>query len=600
MEAEAQKMLALKKAYAEIILNTAKEAAARVMTSERKALRFQQDLRATKDEAIRMLVRLKQMIDSKATETEMASLGQQKRIEELEAQLNEAEDVIGDLRTELKQVWGALEKVKSNQARSLNGQIKKEDASSDENAAADPIRPSLSNSGFETMMTSDMKNAPLNERVSVDNSCITTKESDQPSVSLMNNYYANDSDLASIMKRSKESELYKNGFTQRIRAFERNFVDGKVPSSGDVDDQHSLKKNELITEVSNKDEGKCLQPSSRTSNSEMMNSSIGKEVKNPIKTRTLQRRNIRFGKAKATSWKSCPRPDQLMKLCQPSSVLSCCKTLSVNGNVKSAESTCTIPNFKADKEKVHEGNGEKGMENGDANASVRSRSDELLSKPCQPYSVISCQRTSLHSINGNVKSGEERSRISETDSGMKPSICLDPGLTLITHDVDPRSGSADLIVDIKDTNESGFVQNAARKDMELVDKFALVKHKVNATKNLVNPSSELDHGMFNKPLMNSYLKDAEASEATNVSARQGDSNRLLMYTFRRKRKKESLSFPDGNASLENRTTKRRSGDKQSDAPKPQNSSIINDSSRDSRRLAQIARQLISLSGKRWW
>lgn len=58
-------MLALKKAYAEIILYTAKEAAARVMTSERKALRFQQDLRATKDEALQMLVRLKQMIESK-------------------------------------------------------------------------------------------------------------------------------------------------------------------------------------------------------------------------------------------------------------------------------------------------------------------------------------------------------------------------------------------------------------------------------------------------------------------------------------------------------------------------------------------------------
>lgn len=60
-----QKMEALKKAYAEIILNTAKEAAARVMQSERKALRFQHDLRATKDEALRMLTRFKQLIDSK-------------------------------------------------------------------------------------------------------------------------------------------------------------------------------------------------------------------------------------------------------------------------------------------------------------------------------------------------------------------------------------------------------------------------------------------------------------------------------------------------------------------------------------------------------
>lgn len=62
-----QKMMALKKAYAEIILNTAKEAAARIMVSERRALHFQQELSSTKDEALRMLLRLKQMIDAKVS-----------------------------------------------------------------------------------------------------------------------------------------------------------------------------------------------------------------------------------------------------------------------------------------------------------------------------------------------------------------------------------------------------------------------------------------------------------------------------------------------------------------------------------------------------
>lgn len=58
-------MVALKKAYAEIILDTAKEAAARVMASERRALRSQHDLSAAKNEALRLLLRLKKMIDSK-------------------------------------------------------------------------------------------------------------------------------------------------------------------------------------------------------------------------------------------------------------------------------------------------------------------------------------------------------------------------------------------------------------------------------------------------------------------------------------------------------------------------------------------------------
>lgn len=58
-------MTALKKAYAEIILNTAKEAAGRIMASERKAHQFHHDLSSTKDEALRLLLRLKQTMDVK-------------------------------------------------------------------------------------------------------------------------------------------------------------------------------------------------------------------------------------------------------------------------------------------------------------------------------------------------------------------------------------------------------------------------------------------------------------------------------------------------------------------------------------------------------
>lgn len=55
----------MKKAYAEMILNTSKEAAVRVMAAERKAHKFEQDLLSVKEEAVRMLLRMKQMIDSK-------------------------------------------------------------------------------------------------------------------------------------------------------------------------------------------------------------------------------------------------------------------------------------------------------------------------------------------------------------------------------------------------------------------------------------------------------------------------------------------------------------------------------------------------------
>lgn len=53
-------------------------------------------------------------------ESETTSLKQQSKIEELEAQLNEAEDVITDLREELKHVRRELEKTKNIQINSLD------------------------------------------------------------------------------------------------------------------------------------------------------------------------------------------------------------------------------------------------------------------------------------------------------------------------------------------------------------------------------------------------------------------------------------------------------------------------------------------------
>ncbi|XP_071735045.1 uncharacterized protein [Rutidosis leptorrhynchoides] len=84
------------------------------MASERKALRFHYDLRNTKDEALRMLVRFKQMIDLKTAEAELTNLGQQKRIKELDTQLNEAEDVIVDLRAELKKAHERLKEMRNS------------------------------------------------------------------------------------------------------------------------------------------------------------------------------------------------------------------------------------------------------------------------------------------------------------------------------------------------------------------------------------------------------------------------------------------------------------------------------------------------------
>ncbi|KAJ6831363.1 uncharacterized protein M6B38_349645 [Iris pallida] len=99
-----EKMAALKRAYADIILNTARESAARILLSERKALKCQQSMFAAKEEALSTIMRLKSIMDAKIQEAEKFSMGQQRRIQELEGQLSNAQDTISHLREELRRV----------------------------------------------------------------------------------------------------------------------------------------------------------------------------------------------------------------------------------------------------------------------------------------------------------------------------------------------------------------------------------------------------------------------------------------------------------------------------------------------------------------
>ncbi|XP_078446297.1 uncharacterized protein LOC144715240 [Wolffia australiana] len=99
MEEAEEKMAALKRAYADVILNMAKESAARIVASEQKALRFKQDLSRTKDEAISTLVRVKSILDSNRRTLEATIASQARTIKDLESRLADAESTIDSLRT---------------------------------------------------------------------------------------------------------------------------------------------------------------------------------------------------------------------------------------------------------------------------------------------------------------------------------------------------------------------------------------------------------------------------------------------------------------------------------------------------------------------
>ncbi|EPS69567.1 hypothetical protein M569_05201, partial [Genlisea aurea] len=99
----------LKKAYTDVIVGISEDAAARVMVFERISLHYQHELNSVKAEGLRMLLRLKHMMDSQIMESEAAFSSERDKIEELEAQLEEAEEIVRDLREELKEVHNQLE-----------------------------------------------------------------------------------------------------------------------------------------------------------------------------------------------------------------------------------------------------------------------------------------------------------------------------------------------------------------------------------------------------------------------------------------------------------------------------------------------------------
>ncbi|KAL8465264.1 hypothetical protein ACS0TY_034681 [Phlomoides rotata] len=251
MDAE-EKLVALKKAYADIILNTSKEAAVRIMSSERRAALYQHELKVAKEEALRMLLRLKQMMDFRDfnriayyiywkkiqnIEAEAAALSQQKKIEELEAQLQEAEDIVADLREKLGELQDEMERTKKDNLQNVIGS---NDASSRE--MANRVHPNqLSkflhpNSLDEYDIASDVQ-----VLLSQQNEC--SKSYHCKKVCTCGSYIRN-RDLPSIISRNKEPGLYRNGCTQRIRACEGDPLDEESCLSQGIDKLMDTKNSE--------------------------------------------------------------------------------------------------------------------------------------------------------------------------------------------------------------------------------------------------------------------------------------------------------------------------------------------------------------------
>ncbi|XP_038895653.1 uncharacterized protein LOC120083835 [Benincasa hispida] len=503
---DSEKLTALKKAYADIILNTAKEAAARIMVSERNAIRCQQELSTTKDEAFRILLRLKQMLDSKVSEAEMVSLNQKKKIEELEAQLEEAEDIVRELRAQLREVQDELEHVR-------NKKVEPQDKQNLANNVA----------SREDFPNSHEKIAPYNINT-LNGTCLDSWPESKNDLPVDNGQVQRD--FASMVMRSKEPELYRNGCTQRVRAFERKLFDGKVCLTGQAEDV----KNKVCN--MGEEEGKLMRKTNITKadniGGEKKNSNeikalpklLSRDTQVPIlkSLRRKRKRGIRYNKKKALTVlddipKQCKSPD-----------LHCSESLSVDND---------------DTGKC------------------------LSQKEIDSQSGLILLSTPI---------------LSEVNEMPTPSGCPDVS-----------EGDGAVINDCP-------LRNTTDHDTAVVGKSDFASQESLCGENLEASPYKVDVDSVKESLVKLDMKN---SDVVDEIPSQHSNSKVLKYTFQRKRKKESLSSPDGKSSVDESISKKRMKDKQSISSESDKFSLMTESSRDNRRLAQVARQLISLSEKKW-
>ncbi|KAI6675303.1 hypothetical protein NL676_003209 [Syzygium grande] len=215
-----QKLMALKQAYAEIILGMAKEAAGRVMAAERRATQFQEELFSSKGEALRLLLRLKQMCDAKSSEAETTSAWQQERIEELEAQLQESENTVKELREELNKARDELENERTHKSYQVSKTLTIGDTVKPEEVLGGNRRytsRSLGQSQSNSQTADEVSGMNISSnKVSGGSNCSCKGQA------LKNYCRVHDRNFSVTVMRGKGPKLRRNKGTRTVRAFEKN------------------------------------------------------------------------------------------------------------------------------------------------------------------------------------------------------------------------------------------------------------------------------------------------------------------------------------------------------------------------------------------
>ncbi|KAH0687082.1 hypothetical protein KY284_017635 [Solanum tuberosum] len=578
-----ERLTALKRAYADIILNTAKEAAARIMSSEQKAVRYKHELQVAKEEGLGMLLRLKQMMDSKISEAELTSLSQQRKIEELEAQLQEAEDIVSDLRVELREVQANLERVTSCKERGVRNLEDIDTAPPGELHEENRIVLPHESQG-ESMTISNVEVTNMKQKNWGHQSCSKMVQLGKPSIS--------GPDLPSIILRSKVPELYRNGCTQRIRACEGNLLDGDLSVSKGVEKT----KNENGNAV---DEGEGIYSAPINKIDDVVNPQENIQQADDLLSswhlltsfRRKRRRAMRNRKAGYPSPGSSP--DHFLnidKMSNTGSLTAHCSPAS-DGAPDQDPSHMGYglsigkdePDMKLGFTEMHgnESQISKSFRRKRRRA-MRNRKADYPSPRSSPDHFLNIDKTSnagvliAHSSpHRDCAPGEDPSQMSDTLLIEK----TEPGMKL---------GFTEISANELQSAETSSVLNSTVSDELVMAKMDSSRQESRSLENLVVHIDRPDFVTVSSQPGNSLSKIADVYGEVPS---QTPKDRVIKYTFQRKRKREQLSVSEENAPIEKSSPKELNGEKLNGHVEPKMSNSATESSRDSRRMAQVARQV---------
>ncbi|CAM8926730.1 unnamed protein product [Rhodiola kirilowii] len=551
-----EKLMELKKAYAEIILNTAKEAAARVMMAERRAFRYQRELADTKEDAVRMMVRLKHLMDSRIYKADTAASLQQSKIEELEAQLHEAEDIVKDLREELSIVRDRLDdatkKLSLQQANYIVLREQEEDKE---------VHPCICDD--HQVLNTQVEQVAAPELGNLSNQKISESIRDDHYEALR----ADNLDLAPTLITAKKLELLRNGSPKKINELvneDLNDGDGLNGESHFVKDESKVREDcqdsrTFITPNSSAD----LFVSERKSHMRMKQ--VKKSCPKISLAMKIRSHNLRFKKTNTRSSLNKRQSSEKVMKSLKKTYLVTLKTSHTA--VVQSDVICSA---------VREPEGQKRL-------GLSSDTAELCSKTgfrgsLQPCSIQSTPENDKSSMD-KASTGEENGSAESTVTCVDAEIACAPSCSVIEE-------SDELAVDdaLRTKNDSSIKFTFQRKrkkeamgsadDNDIVEvvKRSLDKETVVKQKNIESTAT----GLFTR------------------SSQQSDDKEDTLKEFKRSLKKMNVEKQVMKGSSE-----RMDIDMSTDT-QPKVIGIVPKASRGTRRLAQVARQLLSMSQKKCW